>query len=139
MLTAINVVVYGASTNATVFVDNVLNPLLVPSICANLVNQLLACVKGLPEAIGGTLGVGNVGREEEVAIRGERLHHRRINLTAHNRDFRFTRLAQLSHSLLRPLVLHGWESLLQHSNHLLILIASQNSLGDFRCNLSNLL
>ena len=75
---------------------------------------------GAPEAERGTLRISNVGREEEVAIRGKGLNQRRIHLPTAYWNLGNTSLPQILQRLLRPLVVYRWVNRLQHLDQLVI-------------------
>jgi hypothetical protein len=89
------------NVNTSVLINNVFNESFIPSIGYNLVLQFLWCVVSTPETVRRTLRVSNIGREEEVPIGCECLDIGCIDLTAYNRQFSNSSLAEFLECFLR--------------------------------------
>ena len=110
---AIHLAFYALDVYALVFLNYVLHPISIPPIRSHLVQQFLRGVECAPEAIGGTLGVCNVRREEEVAIRGEGLHQWAIHLTLYNWNLSLASFTQLLEGAFGSLVIDARKGLLE--------------------------
>ena len=106
--------------------DDVLHPVGIPALGANLVTKLLSRHQTTPEAIRRTLRIRSIGREQDIAIRSHHLYPRTVNAAANYRELGAARLTQVVEDALSLLLGNVVKLLLEKRNHLRVVLLLQN-------------
>ena len=115
-----------------------IHPVLVPTLSRGLVLQFLGRHQHPPEAIGGFLRIGGVGREENVPIGSQRTHFGGINRLPDDGKLRFPVLTELFNGLRSPTLVNSLKLLLEKGGDGLVVVPLNDHSGQIGAQLGDL-